>query len=111
MWLVAIEEYLVGLVAETNDWYTVIYERLFYAGGGRSEKYLCTFTKTGSFLSRLQIASFVYAGTGIGFSVARVPWFTATSGTVFSTDRIEVNSDEDMRLYRISCEGIIHPVR
>jgi hypothetical protein len=85
-----IEEYLnsdfyaLQLILHTYMYYAVIYERIFDAGLKSSQKYLCTFTPTGKFISRIRIASFIYSGTAISNSGARVPWFLIEEGCINS---------------------------
>lgn len=75
--------YPISLVLETKNYFGVIYERLFYISGiPSSEKFFCTFTKNGKFISRILIASFTFNGTGMGFSGGRVPVFTKEQGCV-----------------------------
>ena len=101
--------YAISRVLNTNRYYGVIYERIFYVSGIKSsEKYFCTISKQGNFISRIRIASFVYSGTGIGSSGVRVPWFPHQQGCIKKNSTIAFPSDYNQEtLYKISADGSI----
>jgi hypothetical protein len=92
--------YAVSLVCVTKDFYGVIYEKIFSNGGIQSsEKYLCTFGADGKFISRVLIASFIFNGTGMGFSGSRVPVFAYEHSCIgkdllIKTYDEEINTDK-----------------
>jgi hypothetical protein len=87
------EFYALQLILHSYMYYAVVYERIFDAGLRSSEKYLCTFTPSGKYISRIRIASFIYSGTGISKSGARVPWFPIEKGCINSDLTINVKSE------------------
>lgn len=112
---VPIDEYLnadfyaISLLHTTSSFYMVLYERVFAQGGiPSSEKFICSFTRDGKFISRALIASFVYRGTGYSASGARVPWFSDESACITNNMTIKFASRiHGEKKYKIQTDGKI----
>ena len=108
------EFYAISLLVETKKFYGVTYERLFSSGDlPSSEKYFCTYSKTGRFISRILIASFVFSGTGFNDSGARVPWFPEVTGCINKDLTIKVTHTDNgnMVRYMVQDDGIIRKLK
>ncbi|MBL0049127.1 MAG: hypothetical protein IPP32_13665 [Bacteroidetes bacterium] len=101
--------YAISSLISTKSFYLVLYERVFAKGGiSSSEKFVCTFTKNGNFISRTLIASFVFGGTGFSVSGARVPWFADESGCINKDMSIKFTSQtRGVKKYKIQADGKI----
>ena len=108
------EFYAMNLLITTKNYYGVTYERLFSSGDiPSSEKYFCTFSKTGRFISRIEIASFVFSGTGFSDSGARFPWFKEVTGCISKDMTIDVTHVDDSTgvKYKVRSDGTIQEIK
>ncbi|MBK9482685.1 MAG: hypothetical protein IPO02_12065 [Bacteroidetes bacterium] len=101
--------YAISSLLTTKSFYVVLYERVFAISGiPSSEKYICTFTKNGIFISRNLIASFVFSGTGLSISGARVPWFPDENGCIYEDLSIKSTSPvHGEKKHKIQTDGKI----
>ena len=101
--------YAISSPISTKSFYLVLYERVFAISGiPSSEKFICTFTKNGKFISRTLIASFVFSGTGLSVSGARVPWFPDENGCINKDMTIKFTSRiHGEKKYKIQTDGKI----
>lgn len=105
--------YPIALLITSKKYYGVVYERSFFSSGiESSEKYLCTFSKKGDFISRILIASFVYSGTGMSSSGARVPWFPQETGCIDKKIHIVFYSElDEKKIFAIKKDGRIVEIK
>ncbi len=100
--------YAMHTVLKSNKFYAVTYERIFANELRSSEKFLCTFSKSEKFISRILIASFIYSGTGYSYSGARVPWFPHEQGCINKDRTINfLSPNHGDKNYKIQADGQI----
>ncbi|MBX7107632.1 MAG: hypothetical protein K1X61_03190 [Chitinophagales bacterium] len=101
--------YAISSPLTTKSYYVVLYERVFAINGiPGSEKYICTLDKNGKYISQVLIASFVFSGTGLSISGARVPWFTDENGCINKDLTIKFASQvHGEKRYKIQADGKI----
>lgn len=101
--------YSISSLLTTSSFHMVLYERIFSISGiPSSEKFICTFTKNGEFVSRSLISSFAFNGTGLSISGARVPWFPVENGCINNDMTIKFTSRiHGDKKYKIETDGKI----
>lgn len=102
------EFYPIALLAKTPKFNVVVYERIYNISYLSSEKFLCTFSKEGKFISRVLIASCAHSGSYTHDSGGRFPWYPEESGCVDKELNITfTNYQEEIKKYKIDADGVI----
>jgi hypothetical protein len=101
--------FAISSIPTANAFHIVIYERIFSISDIQSsEKFICTVTKSGKFISRNLIASFTFCGTSMSNSGSRVPWFPEEYGCI--TKGLSINffsESHGKKRYKILPDGRI----
>ena len=95
-----------------SHWVNVC-ERIFENSMDSSEKYFCTFSKKGKFISRVVLASYIYSGTGTSISGERFPWFPEKDGCIEKDLIINIPEDNpgEKEKYKINRKGQIIAIK
>ncbi len=103
------EFYPVALLTSTEKYYIIVFNRFLNQGYPGSEKYLCTVSKNGKFISSVLIASLAHAGSGISNHGQRIPWYPKETGCIDADLNITFNSEGTYteKKYTINKDGKI----
>lgn len=113
---VSIESYLAGknyyqldTVLKTSQFTGITYGE---TGDEGSQKYLCTFDKSGKLISKISIAFFMHSGSSTGDDGSRIPWYAEKKGCIEKDLTINFISQIHIdKKYKIQTSGQIVEIR